>query len=433
MTILEKLQAFVDASNSTNSNSDKLEVIRNYSNDQDVMKALRYVYHPLKQFHVTSANCQKRSDLVAPMSVYNDLFSMLDDLIGRNVTGHAAIEVVNRFVADNIQHADLIWCILDRNLKTRSTASMINTVVPDLIPSFDVALAKAYDEKTQKKVNWKDGWFVSRKLDGVRCLCVFDEEGNINFYSRQGNEFETLGNIKKAFAPYGLRKLVLDGEICMVDENGNEDFQGIMKQIKRKDHTIKTPKFLVFDVLHLDEFESGTSDRNFALRQAELELFMATFTTGGLVSAVDQTLVTGDSDLQNYVDLANQSGWEGLMLRKNVNYKGKRSDDILKVKQFHDAEYVVVDLEHDLHRVVVDGREVEEEMLSHVIVEHKGNRVRVGSGFNHEQRRHYKRNPELILGKTITVQYFEESRNQNGEYSLRFPVVKAIYENGRNC
>ena len=27
---------------------------------------------------------------------------------------------------------------------------------------------------------------------------------------------------------------VLDGEICMVDDDGNEDFQGIMKQIRKK-------------------------------------------------------------------------------------------------------------------------------------------------------------------------------------------------------
>ena len=29
--------------------------------------------------------------------------------------------------------------------------------------------------------------------------------------------------------------------------NGVEDFQGIMKEIKRKDHTIKNPKYKVFD------------------------------------------------------------------------------------------------------------------------------------------------------------------------------------------
>jgi hypothetical protein len=31
------------------------------------------------------------------------------------------------------------------------------------------------------------------------------------------------------------------------------------------------------------------------------------------------------------------------------------------------------------------------------------------------------------------VQYFEESKNQQGGLSLRFPTVKHVFENGRNC
>lgn len=430
MTVLDKVQEFVDASNLTNSNSDKLNVIKEFSQDAEVMKMLRYVYHPTKQFYVTSDNCKKRSELIS--YGYKDIFTLLDDLATRFITGHTAIAAVNGFVSVNPRHADLIWNILDRNLKTRSTTSMINKIVPGLIPTFDVALAKAYDEKTQKKVNWNDGWYMSRKLDGVRCVCVIDETGVINFYSRQGKEFETLDNVRKALEPYGLRKIVLDGEICMVDAEGNENFQGIMKEIKRKDHTIQNPKFLAFDILHQDEFESCTSERTFSERQEELELFVDTYDTAGIIEHVAQIRVESDQDLQDYVDLASKSGWEGLMLRKDVGYQGKRSTDVLKVKKFHDAEYTVVAVESDLHRVVVDGQEVEEEMLSHVIVEHRGNQVRVGSGFNHEQRRMYHSNPELILNKTITVQYFEESQNKNGEYSLRFPVVKAIYENGRD-
>ena len=30
------------------------------------------------------------------------------------------------------------------------------------------------------------------------------------------------------------------------------------------------------------------------------------------------------------------------------------------------------------------------------------------------------------------MQYFEESKNQQGELSLRFPTVKHVFENGRN-
>ena len=44
----------------------------------------------------------------------------------------------------------------------------------------------------------------------------------------------------------------------------------------------------------------------------------------------------------------------------------------------------------------------------------------------------YNANPDLIIGKEITVQYFEETKNQKGELSLRFPTVKHVFENGRN-
>ena len=103
----------------------------------------------------------------------------------------------------------------------------------------------------------------------------------------------------------------------------------------------------------------------------------------------------------------------------------------MKVKQFFDNEYVVVDVQMGPNRVIVDGVEVEEVMLRNVVIEHKGCKVAVGSGFNQEQRRQYFNKPEDILGKTITVQYFEESENQNGGFSLRFPVIKHVYENGR--
>ena len=105
----------------------------------------------------------------------------------------------------------------------------------------------------------------------------------------------------------------------------------------------------------------------------------------------------------------------------------------MKCKQFYDAEYKVIDLDFDTNRVIVDGKEIEEMMLRNVVIEHKGNKVGVGSGFSHEDRRHYYENPSKLLNKTITVQYFEETTNQSGKHSLRFPTVKMIYENGRNC
>ena len=117
---------------------------------------------------------------------------------------------------------------------------------------------------------------------------------------------------------------------------------------------------------------------------------------------------------------------------QSYNYKGKRSNDILKVKKFHDEEYVVVGLDFGNHRIIENGEEVKQSLLSQVFIEHKGNRVAVGSGFSKEQRKYYKENPDELVGKTITVQYFEETINDEGIPSLRFPVVKHIYEYGRD-
>ena len=429
MTDFQLIQDFVEASNATNSNSDKLEVLKTYTQYESVCKALNYTYDTYKQYGVTSANCKKNSDLMGHPNTYGSLFTLLDDLNNRVCTGHTAIANVNRFVHENYIYKDLIFNIIDRNLKTRSTASMINKVKPGLIPTFDVALAKAFDEKTQKKVNWEDRWFVSRKLDGVRCLTVIDASGEPKFFSRQGKEFLTLDHLKLDIKALGLKNTVLDGEVCIVDENGNEDFAGIIKEIKRKDHTIVKPYYWMFDMLSMEDFNSKTSEITFGQRITDLlDLSLGKGLT--LIGVLPQE-ICNDQIFSAMMAQSKANGWEGLMLRKDAAYKGKRSDEILKVKQMFDDEYIVVDLENDVHRVIVDGAEVEELMLKNVIIEHKGNQVRVGSGFSHEQRRHYFENPNEILGKQITVQYFEESQSKSGEYSLRFPVIKAVYDGVR--
>jgi DNA ligase-1 len=357
---------------------------------------------------------------------------LLDDLNDRNITGHTAISCVNGFIEANRDYEELIFNIIDRNLKTRSTTSMINKVIPGLIPTFDVALANSYDEKTAKKVDFDDIWFVSRKLDGCRCICIINEDGEPTYFSRAGNEFMTLKNLDAEIISLGLKNMVIDGEICILDANGNENFQGIIKEIKRKDHTIENPFFYMFDLLTMEEFINKEGTTTFGIRNVQLDnlFFQREFTK---IDYLPQTILLDERMLTYHVVQAKENGWEGLMLRKDAPYQGKRSNDVLKVKQFYDAEYVVVDIEYAVNRVIVDGKEVAEMMMRNVVIEHKGYRVQVGSGFSHEQKRFYFENPNEILGKQITVQYFEETKNQNGGISLRFPTVKAIYENGRDC
>ena len=429
---LKRIQEFVGRLKSTNSTNDKIDIIKEYEEDYIIEKTLKYTYSPFKQFHLTSATVKKNKKL-EPREGYNDLFYLLDALTKRTITGHDAIQYVKGYVQymDEWQQ-DLVFCILDKNLKTRTGADLINKAIPKCVPTFKVALANSYD-KQKGKVNFDtQTWFASHKLDGVRCLAIVDDNGTCNFFSRQGKTFDTLDVLKNEIESLNLFNVVFDGEVCVVDENGAEDFQGIMKEIKRKDHTIKNPKYKVFDYLMLEEFDNQESKRKLSDRLGKFNMIYNTF--GKELKCIDvlgQWEVESEDHFQELAELATKNNWEGLILRKDCEYKGKRSNDLLKVKKFFDEEYVVKGVENSIHRIIVDGLEVEEEMLSNVVIEHKGCDVGVGSGFDQEERKKYFKNPSLIIGKTITVQYFEETLNQDGCHSLRFPVVKHVYENGR--
>ena len=421
---LKKLQEFVDKMKSTSSLLEKKTIIETIKNDDFITNALYYTYNTFLKFNITSKNCKKRSDLINNIPL-NNIFQVLDMLNDRSVTGHRAIEMVNGFVEANKEYVDLIFSILDRNLEIRASESVINKVIPGLIPTFDVALATKYEPKFCDFEN--EEWLGSRKLDGVRCI-IRKEHEYVNAYSRQGNEFTTLQKVIDEVSKIP-GDFVLDGEICLMDKDGNEHFQGLMKQIKRKNHTINNPKYVIFDYLTLEEFDTKVGTQT--LEERYINLQGCDLTETNTLSLLEQYPIETDEQLADMIADADEHGYEGVMLRRNAGYEGKRSKNLLKCKKFFDAEYKVHSVDFENHRVIREGKEVVVPMLAQAYITHKGHEVAVGSGWNQEQRIKYHANPERLIGKMITVQYFEETKNQKGGLSLRFPTVKHVYENGR--
>ena len=433
---MKELKEFVDKMQATSSSLDKVEILKQQS--EFIKKILEYTYNPYKQFYVTSKTCIKNKNKIKKdyFGEDIDLFETLDQLTTRKVTGHDAIELVNGF---NFHVGEGIYDIIDKDLKIRTGAKVINKAFPGLIPEFNVALAQSYEPKL---TDWNDTWYASRKLDGVRCLAVVDVEGKCTLYSRMGKEFTTLDKVKHAIEATGIINTVFDGEICLMEDDGNEDFQSVMKELRRKDHQIENPVFMIFDMLHKSEFEQTEHQQNvLSERLRKLRTFISNLDYGvhplvepfnkGTLRYLDQSQITDGRHFDMWGQMASDGNWEGFMLRKDVVYEGKRTKNLLKVKTFHDAEYIVVDADFGPMAVVRDGKEKQETMLSQVWINHKGHEVKVGSGFNQEQRIKYM--TENIIGKTITVQYFEETKNDKGGISLRFPTVKHIYENERDC
>lgn len=269
-------------------------------------------------------------------------------------------------------------------------------------------------------------------VHNCRNITIIDNLGNVSCYSREGKEFFTLDVLKEEIKKLNLTSVVLDGELCIVDENGKEDFQEVMKVIRKKDYTIPNPKYKLFDMIPIDDFFRKESRILLDERLYNLRGALQNYKVSKL-EVLKQKQITCEADFDMLLNFAKVNDWEGLILRKNTTYKGKRSNDLLKVKDFFDAEYIVEDTVNAKIRIIND-KNLEEtiEGLSSVIINHKGYNVNVGSGFSIEQRILYKEHPELIIGKIITVKYFEETRNQDGGISLRFPTIKCIYGGERD-
>ena len=262
-----------------------------------------------------------------------------------------------------------------------------------------------------------------------------DEATNVEFISRQGKTITTLDNCIPALQWF-VRDLdngvyYADGEGCIVDENGDEDFQSILKEIRRKNWTIKNPCYQLFDFVTEDEFLHKTKSANFDVRYAQM-LKMIEGNTYKTLKILKQELLTSQADFDRWENYVATGNWEGFMLRKNEEFKTGRIKTLLKVKKFKDAEYVVKDVEiADMTTAEPGIGNVTYTGVKSLIIEHKGNRVNVGSGLTKEQRKEWYADPSKIIGKTITVKYFETTVAQDGKESLRFPVLKAVYENGR--
>ena len=372
---------------------------------------------------------------------YSEFHKMLDVLASRTITGNDAIALVEGKIGEFVEEdAEILARIMDRNLKIGLSKDSFNKILGEAAPKkFEVTLAVNLDKA--KGVNPLDGtYYASRKCDGTRCIGMckkVDGKVDITFLSRGNKEFTTLDNVKPALTWY-LRDLpdgdyVTDGELCKVDENGDEDFQSIMKEIKRKDYTIKDPCYQMFDFCTLEEFEGKKKSVNFTGRYAQMQKMMQ----GNKfpeIKLLKQELIKTQEDFDRWTKYVEDGNWEGFMLRKDIPFETGRSKNLLKVKKFMDDDFVVKDLECAEMTTAEPGiGNVTFYGCKAILIEYNGNTVRVGSGLTKEQRIAWAKNPDLIIGKTVTVQYFETTKNQNGTYSLRFPILKWVYEGKRDC
>ena len=446
-----KIFEIFEAVKNTAGSNDKKKILEKYLADPMLQATIKMIFQDTygsQKYHLTKKSLMEYIDGRSGDKHVEDYYyfhGLLTALTRGTISGNEAkkkaADLISQYSPGDIK---LLLSIIDKNLKIGVSMDNFNSITGNSIEKFVVSLAKNLDKVNN--VDPIDGTFLaSRKLDGVRCIAKVhnymdgDEfKQEVHFISRQGKEFKTLENLiepVKELTSMLMGHWCLDGECCILDEKGDEHFDWIMHEITRKDHTIENPCYNVFDILSEEEFNMEVESPIFTERYKKLnELYYETgtmFDWPNRIKILEQRLIETQEDFDIMSDKVKEFGWEGFMLRKNVPYKNGRTNDLLKVKKFKDAEYVVKDVIKGVATYNENGHK-EFNIASALVIEHKGNNVEVGSGLSKEQRLRWYEHPEEIVGKTITVQYFEETTNKKtGEYSLRFPVLKWVYEGNR--
>ena len=245
-----------------------------------------------------------------------------------------------------------------------SFASSTDQQTPSLL------LANIY----QPGISLEDYW-VSEKLDGVRAYW-----NGTHFVSRQGNVFHA-----PEWFTGVLPEMALDGELWL----GRGEFERLSGLVRRRspdDASWLGVKFMIFDL----PGHTGVFDERLKRLKEIVTAIKASH-----VQLVEQFKVSDHEVLMEKLDELVSRGAEGLMLHLGSSvYKNGRSDDLLKLKKYFDAEAVVI--RH------VSGKGKYKGMLGSLEVETpEKNRFKIGSGFSDDERR----NPPAI-GSIITYKYF---------------------------
>ena len=251
--------------------------------------------------------------------------------------------------------------------------------------------------------------FIQPKLDGVRCL--FTAKGA---FSRANNRFMNVEHIEKALKPFFAKNptAILDGELY--NHGLKDDFEKIISLVKKKKPTdvdkveaAELVQYHIYDIANLT-VASYTTRLNFINK--------LTYTYP--ICKVDTQVALDFDDALKLHKKNLKLGYEGSIYRTfEGKYKGTRSWDLMKFKDFHDDEATIVGYEI--------GKGKREGTLGKFIMQDDEGiefGCPPGKGYDYQALTNMLNNVHDYIGQRATFTYFQ--RTQAGSY--RHPHYKCL-------
>ena len=405
-----------------NSKLFKLDILSKNMDNEEFVEGLKYALTPLITYGtkdvppITDHYRAYTYNEELSQSTWPKFKELLDKLISRELTGHAArdaiIEIEEGCCSDTWN--DWYRPILLKDFKAGFSERSVNKVAKGTIQVFGCMLAK--DGKDGKGLVGE--CLIENKYDGVRCIAIV-QNNTATLYSRNGKVFPNFPHIEAALSKPEFNNMVFDGEIM------SENFQALMKQVYRKSDVQTEDAYLaLFDVLDLVEFNAGKG----ACTTIERKQILAELPFDQCIRKVDFTRVNLDTEegqqiFKNMNKIAIAEGYEGLMVKPVESiYECKRSASWLKIKPIIEVTLTIIDIEEGQGKFAgTTGALVCEGIEDGDLIG-----VNVGSGLTDEMRESIWNNRDDVIGQLVEIRADAITQAENGEYSLRFPRFKTF-------
>jgi DNA ligase-1 len=420
MRTLIKFKLFVAEIQASNSKKYKQEVLKKYKDDEDIKRYLKIAFDPYTVYGISYKKLSKDFGYNGEREDLN-VFELFDYLAEHNTGSTAEIvecQLALGYAATyDLESSYILTKLICKDLSIGVDAKSINSVIPGLIPTFNVQLAQKYFEKPEKL---EGKYFaLTTKIDGGRIIAIRETAG-VSFFTRAGQKYEGLVDLEREMLETFPEGTVLDGEITILDDKGipsKEAYKRAMK-ITRADGEKHGLKMKCFDAMYIDEWKNQKCTHDYIERRALLNhlLTSAPHTYFELLPELYRGSDT--SKVLEYLEEAIANQEEGVMINIcDAPYEFGRTWNLMKVKKMNTLDLEIVGFEEGSGRLAGT--------LGAIHVRYKnGNIVKVGSGFSDELRALIWLEPSDFVGKIVEVQFFEETTNADGGISLRFPVFK---------
>ena len=422
MKTLIHFNDFVDEMVVSASRKHKQDVLTKYKDDEVIKQYLKIAYDPYTVFGIST---KKLSKMARPIDWFHaaTVFELFDYLTTHNTGTLEDIAACQEMMFCAAELDGTLECLLSdlicKDLSIGCDAKTINSVIPGLIPTFNVMLAEKYFDKPERVEGKR--FALTTKIDGGRIIAL-KENGSVSFYTRAGQRYEGLVDLEKDMTELLPDGICLDGEITLLNNKGipsKEVYKQAMK-ITRKDGEKHGVKMLVFDFMSAEQFRNQYCPSDWSARRTTVDAIFGCAKQPlkyfellpVLYCGTDTTMIT------KFLDEAIADDQEGVMINIcDAPYEFKRTTNLLKVKKMQTMDLQIVGFE--------EGSGKYANTLGAILVRYKnGNVVKVGSGFTDWLRSEVWNNRSKYLDVICEIQYFEETTNQDGGESLRFPIFK---------